>query len=353
MANDEPSPTQTMKVKTSHSGSLNVYIQGDLSKKDSLPLFLTLHDLGGNASAFSILCAEPLMHEVMERSIWANVEVPGQGPNSENWPDGTPYPSMDDMANDCEQVINALGVKYVVAVGEGAGANILARLAMAHPAKLIGFVAVHPTSTSAGLMETIKDKWMSWKLRSGGMNPTVEQYLVAYRYGSYIDEADEKDALIQGYLKELKEKSNPHNLEKFMHSFLNRSDISGQLREKLTCDTLVVTGAKASFLHTTMTFYENCNSQRSSLLKVDDTGDVIVQAAGVLARSLILFCKGIGVLTSVGIPGIERQRSFSGGEGRGRHPSMSEADKPEYYQRRASQSSMGSSGSGQQQQQAT
>jgi len=54
------------------------------------------------------------------------------------------------------------------------------------------------------------------------------------------------------------------------------------------------------------------------------------------AQSILLFCKGQGLLTSITMPGVERQRTFSGssadGEGRTRRlsrgMSMEEYDKP-------------------------
>lgn len=55
-----------------------------------------------------------------------------------------------------------------------------------------------------------------------------------------------------------------------------------------------------------------------------------------VAQSILLFCKGQGLLTSVTMPGVERQRTFSGGEAdetpahllRQRTMSMEEYDKP-------------------------
>ncbi|CAM1302472.1 Uncharacterised protein r2_g1239 [Pycnogonum litorale] len=56
-----------------------------------------------------------------------------------------------------------------------------------------------------------------------------------------------------------------------------------------------------------------------------------------MARSLLLFVQGLGCLTSVILPGVERQRTHSGGDsmlsGRRRTYSMEEYDMP---RRRAS-----------------
>jgi len=46
----------------------------------------------------------------------------------------------------------------VIAVGEGAGANVVARFALSNPKRLHGAVLIHCTSTTAGFLESMKDK---------------------------------------------------------------------------------------------------------------------------------------------------------------------------------------------------
>ena len=48
---------------------------------------------------------------------------------------------------------------------------------------------------------------------------------------------------------------------------------------------------------------------RTSLLKVDGVGNVVDEASAKLANSILLFCKGLGWLTSVNLPGVERRAS--------------------------------------------
>ena len=58
---------------------------------------------------------------------------------------------------------------------------------------------------------------------------------------------------------------------------------------------------------------------KSSLLKIDGVGNVLEEAPVKLANSVLLFCKGLGWLTSVNLPGVERRRSTDG-QVSGRHP---------------------------------
>ena len=43
-------------------------------------------------------------------------------------------------------------------------------------------------------------------------------------------------------------------------------------------DTLLVTGAKASHNHTVHTMHSHMNKAKSSLVKLDDVGDVLIEA---------------------------------------------------------------------------
>lgn len=67
--------------------------------------------------------------------------------------------------------------------GEGAGANIACRFAIEQPSRVHGLVLVHPTGTTAGFMEMMKDKLNNWKLIHKGMNPDAEAYLIWHRFG--------------------------------------------------------------------------------------------------------------------------------------------------------------------------
>jgi len=95
-------------------------------------------------------------------------------------------------------------------------------------------------------------------------------------------------------------------------------------------------GTKGSYGSTVANLHALMDKQKTQLLKIDDVGDVMNEAPEKVAQSILLFCKGQGLLTSVAMPGIERTRTCSGGEGdapaaqllRQRTMSMEEYDKP-------------------------
>ena len=113
----------------------------------------------------------------------------------------------------------------------------------------------------------------------------------------------------------------------YVESFRNRTDISEKLMEKLKCDTLLLVGDKSSFLHTTETMYKHADKSKTSILRIDDVGDVLAESPSKVSQSILLFCQGIGLLTS--LSSCDRLRTVSnssGGEEGERRPSMSMED---------------------------
>lgn len=333
------SETQKHEVETTYCKKLSVYVQGDLSKIDTRAVFLTVHDMGCNHASWVEFVSHPVMRETRDRSIFIHVDIPGQEDNAPDLPNEFNFPTMQQISDDLLKVVDHFNVKLIVGLGEGAGANILARFGMAHPDRCFGLVLVHCTSTTAGVMEHFKDKIMNWKLSNVGMNPSAEQYLIFHKFGHVIsqqlDNAENKERLIKEYQDRLQSKINPKNLRKYVESFLKRTDMTAKLEQGLKVETLLVTGAKASHVHTVHTMHQACNKTKASLLKIDDVGDVLVECPEKFAQSLLLFCKGLGVLTSLPMSGIDRQRTFSGSstdeEGRPRRQrtmSMEEYDTP-------------------------
>ena len=80
---------------------------------------------------------------------------------------------------------------------------------MLHPSRCLGLVLVHPTSTTAGVMEHFKDKIINWKLETIGHNPTAEQYLVFHKVGNQVLAAKDKKAAMEDYKNKLHKEINP------------------------------------------------------------------------------------------------------------------------------------------------
>jgi len=325
-------------VKTDKCGNVNVFVQGEPSKAADKACFLTIHDMGSNYQNMVDFVNHPVMKETKDRSIFIHVGIPGQEDNAQDLPNEFTFPKMQQIADDLGTILDQLNIKLIIGIGEGAGANILARFGMRYPERCMGLVLLHCTSTTAGVMEHFKDKILNWKLTNVGMNPTAEQYLIFHKFGHVItqqlDTAENKERLIKEYQDRLHSKINPKNLKKYVESFLKRTDINSKLESQLKVETLLVTGSKASHIHTVHSMHQSCNKTKTSLIKFDDVGDVLTECPEKFAQSLQMFCKGLGLLTSLELTN-NRGRTISGSsmdeEGRPRRQrtmSMEEHDTP-------------------------
>jgi len=141
------------EIKTKTCGLLNVKIQGDLDKENPC-VFLTVHDMGSNQESMVEFTQQPAMAAIANRCVFIHIGIPGQEKGAADL--ATDFPSMQELGEQLVMVVDQLKVPLVLGLGEGAGANILARFGMAHPTRVLGLVLVHPTSTTAGVMEQIK-----------------------------------------------------------------------------------------------------------------------------------------------------------------------------------------------------
>lgn len=73
------------------------------------------------------------------------------------------FPTMATLGEDLVTVLDYLHVKYVVGLGEGAGANALARFAIAHPSRCLGLILINCTGSAASVMDHFKDKVTIWR----------------------------------------------------------------------------------------------------------------------------------------------------------------------------------------------
>ncbi|XP_056005888.1 uncharacterized protein ZK1073.1-like isoform X3 [Ostrea edulis] len=324
----------------------NVYIEGDLKHKHFV--ILTLHDLGCNHTMWSNYLQHPSMAEINKRAAFVHVDFPGQEDNAVDLPPERPpkrgsgisicysFPSMQSLGEDLVCVLDRLDIKQVVGLGEGAGANVLARFAMAHPTRVLGVCLIHCTGTTAGIMEGLKDKLIGWKLDNLGMNPTAEAYLMMHRFGSFEKASDQEELnkAISSFQHSLRKNINPQNLKRFVKSFMKRTNIADNIG-KMKCQVLLVTGSLASFNHTVHTLagfmLSKMDKSKVEIIEVEGVANVIEEKPDRLAEAFLYFCQGLGVIGGVPMPRMTRANSSENTEivtRRTRSMSMEEADKP-------------------------
>ena len=119
---------------------------------------------------------------------------------------------------------------------------------------------------------------------------------------------------------------NQKNVQKLLEAFEARSDILPVL-EKSKCETMLLAGAKAeAHVKGIDAIFGVCDKTKTSVMKIDGVFSILDEAPGKLANAILLFTKGLGWLTSVDLPNVER-RSSRDSTG-GRRMSMEEYDTP-------------------------
>lgn len=65
---------------------------------------------------------------------------------------------MKTLGEDLVTILDFLHVKYVIGLGEGAGANVLARFGLAHAARCLGLILINCTGSAASVLDSFKTK---------------------------------------------------------------------------------------------------------------------------------------------------------------------------------------------------
>jgi len=308
-------------------GPINVYMQGTRSSKEVV--ILTVHDLGCDHTMYLEFVDHPKMVPIRNRTVWLHVDVPGQGFEAPDLEPDYQFPSMQEIAEDLITVLDELKVQDVVCLGEGAGANILARFAMAHLSRILGVCLLHATGTPAGFLESLKDKFMSWKLDKEEMNQSAEKYLILHRFGgTKFTKANDKEELrtiVQAYQESLRKKVNYKNLMKFVEAFLKRTSVTDKI-EGLKCPILLVTGQQSVFNETTralhMCIVKKCEDRaKVEFVEVADVANVLEEKPDKLGECFQYFLQGLGLVSSVPMHNVHKML-------RNRTMSMEDYDKP-------------------------
>ncbi|XP_013175102.1 PREDICTED: uncharacterized protein ZK1073.1 isoform X5 [Papilio xuthus] len=320
--------SQKYVVSTDRSGDIHVHVQGDLSQQDKRCVFLTVHDLGTNHTSLVDFVNCSAMAEIKERSCFIHVDVPGHEENSPDLPESYPFPSLQTLGEDLVTVLDFLRVRYAVGLGEGAGANVLARCGLAHPARLLGLVLVNCTASTSSVADAFRSRFSRW--RGADISHSEEDFLIYHKFGhvsslqeplhyryQQIPGEGERERTLAEYRSRLRGNLNPHNLKQYVRAFINRKDL---VLRGCRPDLLLVTGTRSPYAAVVEKMYRDLDKEKVTILKVDNAGDVLAEAPAKVAVSLLLFCQGQGLLTSLPPPGVQRRMS--------RNISMEEYDTP-------------------------
>ncbi|XP_043668800.1 protein NDRG3 isoform X2 [Vespula pensylvanica] len=293
----DDSSVREERVETD-KGSLLVAVQGNQAK----PAILTYHDLGLNyISSFQAFFNYIDMRVLLENFCVYHVNAPGQEENAPALQEDYVYPSMEELAEQLLFVLGHFTLRSVIGFGVGAGANILARFALAHPEKVNALCLINCVSTQAGWIEWGYQKLNVRHLRSQGMTQSVLDYLMWHHFGRGTEERNHD--LVQVYKNYFEHRVNPINLALFIDSYVRRTDLNitreldpTRKKEGLTLSVPVmnITGALSPHVDDTVTLNGRLDPTNSTWMKISDCGMVLEEQPGKVSEAFRLFLQGEG-----------------------------------------------------------
>ncbi|XP_054878175.1 protein NDRG3-like [Poeciliopsis prolifica] len=297
-------------VETAH-GVLHVTMRN--VGKGNRPTILTYHDVGLNhQSCFNTLFNFEDMKEVMQHFSVLHVDAPGQQDNAPVFPSGYQYPTLEELADMLPPVLSKLQVKSVIGIGVGAGAYILAKLALNKPNLVEGLILINIDPCGKGWMNWAVSKLSSWT--SSLVDNIMEHHFTS-------DELLENKDIIQMLRLHISQDIPQENLALYFSSYENRVDLeierpvpglTGSSIVTLRCPVLLVVGDMSPFVDAVVDCNSRLDPSKTTLLKMADCGGLpqVVQP-GKLAEAIKYFLQGMGYMPAAGMTRLIRSRSRS------------------------------------------
>jgi len=296
-----------LEIELPKCGKVNVFVRGVRSPSEVV--VFTVHDIGCNHIEFDDFALDPNVRPLTNRIVWIHLDIPGQSEDDPDLSDDFEFPSMQGVADDLIHAFDQLEVHQAVVIGEGAGANILARFAAAHEDRVLGAVLIHCIGSTAKLLESVQERIISRKLTNKGMHAAAENYLVLHRYGAFKEAKSEQNFLnlIDNFRESLRKTINPRNLTRYINSYMTRDSLIEKIKP-IKCPVLFMTGVKASHIHAVRVLHESLvksmRGRPAQLIKVefvqiDDCANCLAERPQAVAESLQYFMQGLGLVVCV------------------------------------------------------
>lgn len=296
------------KVPTAF-GNIKVSIYGN---RRMHPI-VTFHDLGMDSeSNFQNFFQFGSVAEFSEKFCVYNINALGQEMDAAALRDSCPYPSMDDMAVQMENVIEHFGIKHFIGLGIGVGANVMMRYTLKHEAKLDALILINLVGSAAGWIEWGYEKANISYLRSTGMTSFTVDYLMWHHFGKRLD--DYNPDLIREYRVHFQNLPNPRNLAYFIESYLQRTPLQfsrfGDNGPIIKTPILQIVGSGSPFVSDSVEVNARLDPANSSWMKISDScGLVLDDKPEKVTEAIILFLQGLGYLPSLNVYKLVRRLS--------------------------------------------
>lgn len=278
---------------------------------NSRPVIITYHDLGLNyVSNFQAFFNFPDFKELSASFPIFHINAPGQEDGAEPLAGDYEYPSMEQLAEQVQEVINHFKIVKYIGIGVGLGANVLTRHALAYPERVECLALVNTVITKAGWVEWGYQKRNISHMRTTGITQPVQEYLLWHHLGD--DYAERAHDLLQVYKDYFAHNVSAANLVGLVEQFIWRSEIPltrdfnstlGSLVKgnMLQAPVLNLVGihAASAVIEGTVTFNGSLNPSKTNWMKFQDAAMVLEEAPDKVTQALRLFLQGQGFCLNI------------------------------------------------------
>ncbi|XP_052585594.1 protein NDRG4 isoform X2 [Peromyscus californicus insignis] len=272
-------------------GLLHVVIRG--SPKGNRPAILTYHDVGLNHKlCFNTFFNFEDMQEITKHFVVCHVDAPGQQVGASQFPQGYQFPSMEQLAAMLPSVVQHFGFKYVIGIGVGAGAYVLAKFALIFPDLVEGLVLMNIDPNGKGWID-----WAATKL--SGLTSTLPDTVLSHLFSQ--EELVSNTELVQSYRQQISNVVNQANLQLFWNMYNSRRDLDinrpGTVpnAKTLRCPVMLVVGDNAPAEDGVVECNSKLDPTTTTFLKMADSGGLPqVTQPGKLTEAFKYFLQGMG-----------------------------------------------------------
>jgi len=268
---------------------------GDMTK----PAIVTYHDIGLNhVSNFQSFFNYGDMADLLGKFRLVHLNAPGQEQGAAPLPETYIYPTMADLGEQVQEVLNHLSIAKYIGVGVGLGANVLLRHALTYPERVDSLMIVNATSTKAGWVEWGYQKRNVNHLRTHGITQAVLDYLMWHHFG--YEPSERAHDLVTMYKTYFEKDINSSNLGRLVEQYIARTDINlTRGGETLQVPVLNLVGGLSPFVDETVTLNGRLAPEKTNWLKVQDSAMVLDEQPGKVCEAFRLFLQGQGFCLSV------------------------------------------------------
>uniref|UniRef100_A0A7N4PCN3 Protein NDRG2 n=1 Tax=Sarcophilus harrisii TaxID=9305 RepID=A0A7N4PCN3_SARHA len=268
-------------------GLLHVVIRG--SPKGNRPAILTYHDVGLNHKlCFNAFFNFEDMQEITKHFVVCHVDAPGQQVGASQFPQG---------------------FKYVIGIGVGAGAYVLAKFALIFPDLVEGLVLMNIDPNGKGWID-----WAATKL--SGLTSTLPDTVLSHLFSQ--EELVNNTELVQSYRQQISSTVNQFNLQLFWNMYNSRRDLDinrpGTVpnAKTLRCPVMLVVGDNAPAEDGVVECNSKLDPTNTTFLKMADSGGLPqVTQPGKLTEAFKYFLQGMGYMPSASMTRLARSRTAS------------------------------------------